>query len=914
MVRPFLHHIAIQILAHPQPEKLTIVLPSKRGIVFLKHYLAKEIKNPMWLPNMFSIEDFITELSGLHILDNLSLQFRLYAIFDAHRPKDNEEHFEQFLKWSQTILYDFNEIDRYLVDAKRLLTNLRDIKELEQWSLNSAELTSFQEKYVLFFEYLFDWYNQFTAALKDEQLAYQGLAYRHAAENIHNISHSFDQIWFVGLNALTAAEKQIIDFFVDQHKARLFWDADAYYMDNDNHEAGLFLRQHFEQWGQPSLSDYFSDPKHIEVVGCAKNVAQARVAGQLLSELDSNTETAIVLADENLLFPVLNNLPISTEEVNVTMGASLASTPLFSLIDLLFQTHLRKEQYRRDKFHFNDLINLLRHPYFSRLFSKDMVASTIALLKKQKWVFVTLVSLKSQVENEQQWQAFTLALGKWSDPVVAVHSLKQLLEIFKDTLVQEKANVESEALFSFYTSVQILENHILDFKGEMDLKTLRAIFFQIIGKESLAFMGEPLNGLQMMGVLETRTLDFKNLIVLSVNEEKLPAGKSVNSFIPYVLKKHFKLPTHEERDAIFAYHFYRLLQRADKTFLVYNTQNDEFGSGEKSRFITQLINEYKAGNIHQKILHTEVSTLAETEPLFVEKTPEVMAIVLGWASKRVSPTALSAYINCPLQFYFKYIARIHVEEDMVDFMESNTFGSIIHDALYQAYLPHLGNDMTKHMLNDIKNHALEVLASGFEQEVGEQRHHGKNHLIWQVARRLTSNYFDCEREALNDTSLTVLEVERTLEHLFDVNGVSVNLYGHVDRIDRWGDWLRIVDYKSGLVAQIDLSFSDFSELILNHKKAKAFQLMLYAFLYSHHQLTSDDSFLAGNYSLRNLNNGLVYIKQSKTTLKINALVIEEFETQLKKLISAILDEKQPFYPTDEHTACQWCDFKRVCGR
>ena len=476
MVRPFLHHIAIQILAHPQPEKLTIVLPSKRGIVFLKHYLAKEIKNPMWLPDMFSIEDFITELSGLHILDNLSLQFRLYAIFDAHRPKDNEEHFEQFLKWSQTILYDFNEIDRYLVDAKRLLTNLRDIKELEQWSLNSAELTSFQEKYVLFFEYLYDWYNQFTVALKDEQLAYQGLAYRHAAENIHSISHSFDQIWFVGLNALTTAEKQIIDFFVNQQKARLFWDADAYYVENENHEAGLFLRQHFQQWGQQSLTNYFNLNKKIEIVGCAKNVAQAKVAGQLLSELESNTETAIVLADENLLFPVLNNLPISTEEVNVTMGAPLASTPLFSLIDLLFQTHLRKEQYGRNKFHLNDIINLLRHPYFSRLFSKDMVASTIALLKKQKWVFVTLASLKSQVENEQQWQAFTLALGKWSDPAVAVHSLKQLLEMFKDTLVQEKANVESEALYSFYTSVQILENHILDFKGENGFKDVESYF------------------------------------------------------------------------------------------------------------------------------------------------------------------------------------------------------------------------------------------------------------------------------------------------------------------------------------------------------------------------------------------------------------------------------------------------------
>lgn len=914
MVKPFLHEIATQILAQPQAEKLTIVLPSKRAIVFLKHYLAKEIKEPIWLPSMYSIEDFITKLSGLNILDNLSLQFKLYGVFDAHRPQDNDDNFEQFLKWSQTILYDFNEIDRYMVDAKQMLTNLRDIKEIEQWSLNSAELTPFQEKYVLFFEYLYDWYVLFSEALKQEQLAYQGLAYRHAADNINTINHSFEQIWFVGLNALTTAENHIVDYFVSQKKARLFWDADAYYVENKNHEAGLFLRHHIEQWGKPPTSRFFEQQKNIEIIGCAKNVGQARVAGQLLSDLKSNTETAIVLADENLLFPVLNNLPISSQEVNVTMGAPMSTTPLFSLIDLLFQIHLRKAQYAKNKFHVNDLLNLLRHPYFGRLFSKEVMDDIQHFLNQQKWMFVSLKALKNKVKNDQQWHALSLALGRWRDPNLAIHSLKQLLEIFKETLVDNKASVESETLFTFYTSIQILENHLLEFTSQMDLKILRAIFFQIIGKDTLAFMGEPLNGLQMMGVLETRTLDFKNLIMLSVNEDKLPAGKSVNSFIPYVLKKYYKLPTHEERDAIFAYHFYRLLQRAEQTYLLYNTQNDEFGSGEKSRFISQLLNEYKGGKIQQKILHTEVTKLSETDPLYIQKTPKVSRILLNWASKRVSPTALSTYINCPLQFYFNYIAKIKVEDDMVDFMESNTFGSIIHEALYEAYLPHLGTKLDKDLLVAIEADTLAAIDTGFEKEVGEQRHYGKNHLIWQVANRLTTNYFQKEREEVDNTSLTILEAERTLQHHIEVNGVGVNLYGHVDRVDRLGDTLRIVDYKSGLVEQSDLSFMDFSDLILKHKKGKAFQLMLYAYLYFQSHADMKGGFLAGNYSLRNLKDGLVHIKQNRTTLKINALVIDEFEEQLRKLISSILDDTQPFYPTDDVSACQWCDFKSVCGR
>ena len=879
MVKPFLQHIATQILAQPRAENMTIVLPSKRSIVFLKHYLAQEIKTPMFLPSMYSIEDFITNLSGLNILDNLSLQFRLYNIFDAHRPPQNEDNFEQFLKWSQTILYDFNEIDRYMIDSKQLLTNLRNIKELEQWSLNSADLTSFQEKYVLFFEYLYDWYHLFSEALKQDHLAYQGLAYRHAAENIQSISHSFEQIWFVGLNALTTAEKKIIDFFVTQNRASLFWDADSYYVDNKNHEAGLFLRQHFKQWGKQSLSHFFEQEKHIEIIGCAKNIGQARVAGQLVSQLESNTETAIVLADENLLFPVLNNLPISTNEVNVTMGAPLSTTPLFSLIDLLFQIHLRKVQYAKNKFHVNDLMKLVRHAYFNRFFSKEAMANIQHILSHKKWMFVSLQNLKDAVVDERQWQVLTLALGNWSDSKLAIYSLKKLLDTFKDTLVQQKANVESETLFSFYTSIQILENHLMDFQSELDVKTIRAIFYQIIGKESLAFMGEPLNGLQMMGVLETRTLDFKNLIILSVNEEKLPAGKSVNSFIPYVLKKHYQLPTHEERDAIFAYHFYRLLQRADNAFLVYNTQNDEFGSGEKSRFISQLINEYKAGDIPQKILHTEVSVLTETEQLYIKKTAEVKSNIINWASKRVSPTALSTYINCPLQFYFKYIAKIPVEENKLDFMESNTFGSIIHDALYQAYKPHLGIALSKELLGDIENITLQAIAKGFEKEVGQQRLHGKNHLIWQVANRLTSNYFTKERELLDQSPLTLLEVERTLEYQIDIDGIDFNLYGHVDRVDKSGDVLRIVDYKSGIVSQSDLSITDFSDLILNHKKTKAFQLMLYAYLYFKKQPQKDSTFLAGNYSFRNLSEGLLYIKQNKTILKINPVVIQDIINQ-----------------------------------
>ena len=919
MVKPFLEHIAQQILDKGNTDRLTVVLPSKRSIVFLKHYLSKYISKPIWLPKIYSIEDFITELSGLQTIDNLSLQFRLYEIFDANRPDNNDDNFEQFLKWSQTILYDFNEMDRYLVDSQALLTNLRDIKELEQWSLNSAELTPFQEKYVQFFAYLYDWYTAFKASLLKDNLAYQGLAYRQAADSIVNLKHDFDEVWFIGLNALTTAENRIVNHFVTHKNAKLFWDADAHYVENDKHEGGLFLRQHFQQWGNAKLSRFFENDKTIDIIGCAKNVGQARTAGHLLANFPNgdltDSQTALVLADENLLFPVLNNLPDSIQSVNITMGAPISSTPLFSLVDLLFKTQLKKQQYGKNKFHSKDIQKLLRNPYLSRLIESSKLMAINRHLNKKNIVFVSTSSLKKVVNDDSQWDILAFILGDWSDTTLAIHNIKLLLDKLKNQLVKQEASVESEILFSFYKSIQILENHLLDFKGDMDLKTLRAIFFQIIGKESIAFMGEPLNGLQMMGVLETRTLDFKNVIIMSVNEEKLPAGKSVNSFIPFVLKKHFKMPTHEERDAIFGYHFYRLLQRAEHVSLIYNTQNDDFGSGEKSRFITQIINELDHLQINEKVLQSEVNSVNSIEPIIIDKSESIKRKLEEWAAKRVSPTALTTFINCRLQFYFKYIAKIYPQDEIVEFMEANSFGTIIHEALCEAYSPHLHAPLRPQLLDEIKNTTLMAITEGFQKEVGERMNHGKNHLLYQVAQRLTSNYFEAEQHFLSECeeSFFVTDVERSLSYPINVNGMEFNLFGNVDRVDRLGDSVRIIDYKSGKVEQKDLSFKSFEELRENPKKAKAFQLMTYAYLYAK-TVMNDSSFTAANYSLRNLDDGPIFVKLDKTILKMDALVMEKFEEELEILLSTIVEDEKEFYPTENKDACQWCDFKSVCGR
>ena len=349
---PFLQHIAQELLKLSPAvlQQTVVVLPSRRASVFLKHYMAQELEQPIWLPKLISIEDFIAEQSGLQLADNLSLQFKLYEVYRAHANKEEVDSLEQFLQWSQTLLYDFNEIDRYMVDAKRLLTNLSGLKELEQWSLSEPDLTPFQEQYIRFFEHIYIWYEAFRNKLLEEGLAYQGMAYRQAAEHIHLKSIPHKEVWFVGLNALTTAEKRIIQHLKDVGKAKLFWDADAHYVDNQVHEAGMFMRQHQQEWGGVSPQKLLEQQKKIRFIGCAKNIGQTRVAGQIVSPFDKESiakgETALVLADEQLLFPVLNNLA-DIETLNITMGAPLNSTPLFNLVDLLLRMQVRYQQYQR---------------------------------------------------------------------------------------------------------------------------------------------------------------------------------------------------------------------------------------------------------------------------------------------------------------------------------------------------------------------------------------------------------------------------------------------------------------------------------------------------------------------------------------------------------------------------------------
>jgi hypothetical protein len=929
-MKPFLEKIADRLLRKfpISMEGTAVVLPSKRAVVFLKHYLSKKIDKPIFLPDFYSIEEFIERLSGLQVLDNISLQFRLYQTYMKHPPKKIDS-FNDFLKWSNVLLHDFNEIDRNLVDARSIYLNLKDVKELERWSvddwsLSEDNLSVMQADYVSFFEGMLTWYNDFNLSLLEENIAYQGMTYKLAANQINTFDIKWNKVWFVGLNALTKSEQAIIDFLKKKNVARVFWDADVFYYNNPLHEAGGFLRKQRERWSEidfEGVGDYFNQPKDsFNVVACPKNIIQAKVASKIISGFEKSdledSNTAIVLADEALLSPVLHNLPSSVKQLNVTMGSPLKNSTLFSFVEVIFKLQINAIKYKRKAFYYKDIIAVFEHPYFSKIMDLNTIIEFKRFIIKDNIVFIT----KSNINNYFKVNKLAeLIFSIWDDVEYSLQSLTSIIEYLRQQLVGIKGSIESEVLVTFFKSLTILKKLVAENKFEIELKTLQVVMQQLVAKETIPFKGEPLEGVQLMGILESRTLDFKNVIILSVNEGKLPKGKSVNSFIPYDMKRYFKLPTYTDSDAVFAYHFYRLLQRARNITLIYNSETDDFGSGEKSRFITQLLSEYKGG-IKDFVFKGEDLEISNANNISIENKA-LSSEIKSWAKKGVSPSAINRYNNCSLSFYYYYLAKIRMDDVVDEFADASTMGTAIHDALDKFYP--LGvlsekfiNDNTSTILKNIEDNFVSVLS---EQGMKE----GKNYLSLQIAQKLTADFLGLEirllKKAIADNKrVNIIGKEAMLTHSINVDGIYFNLIGNADRVDFEGDTLRIIDYKTGKVEQQEIIFTEYDELIDNPKKSKAFQLLMYAYLYlKMHPNYIGSNVIAGNFSFKNLTSGLLKVSKKinskkSETLNVNQNVIDNFESQLEIVLTKI--NNNDFVQTNDLKNCEWCDYRSICRR
>lgn len=930
-------------------EDLCIVVPNRRAGLFIKKNLATHSKGPIWSPTIFSIEDFIWELAGNKKAD---LAEQLYIFYSVYKESEKEkaESFEDFCKWAPTLLNDFNEADIYLVDTEQLFGNLSDIRGIEEWSLGQQTLTEFQKQYLHFWASITKWYKLYKKKLNEENLAYPGLAYRYVAENIVDLveKKQWVKIIFAGFNALNGAEEKIFASLREKGNADLLWDSDSYYLDNKANEAGKFLRKYKKEYFKQNstisnafehIENIFStETKNITVIAVAKMVSQAKAAAHFLETIDPQTKyspaTAIVLGDEQLLLPLLHTLPKEAENINITMGFPLRNTPIASLVNALFQLHLSAERFNIHtkngelKYYHTDLSRIFRHPYTKQLLAESKLAEKLdSYIGKKNIIFSSASQLQSFVpETKDFFEPIANLLKPWATTNLALDGLSYLIEILRPIFTANikvpgdtSLNLDLEYLFQLNLIVKRARSLHEKWNLTNDIRSLKSLIDQQLAATSLPFFGEPLAGLQIMGLLETRTLDFENVILLSANEAIIPTGKSQQSFIIYDLRKYFGMPVWNDKDAASAYHFYRLLQRAKNIFIIYNTDQDIFGSREKSRFVTQLL--YELPEVNKNIKITEVVfdagiPITSTTPTIISipKTDAINARIENLVEKGMSPSSLNSYRDCKLRFYFHYIAHLREPKEVLETIGADTLGTIIHEALKILYEPAIGTILTVPFLNDAKKKVTQTCESLFKSYFkSDGDSHGKNLLAKKIAIKYIHLFLKAELNKVNSNNKNhVSGIELKMNHEIEVAGRTIKLIGTADRIDKTDYQITLIDYKTGKVETNELKVEDWTDIQTNTKIGKSFQLLMYSWLYARMH-KSDLPIASGIISFRKLSTGFMQVKTPDGDLILPS-TLANFEDSLRELVGDLLNRDIEFSQTEDLKNCTYCDFKGICSR
>lgn len=881
------------------------ILPSKRAGVFLRQELSRVVNKTIFSPYILSIEEFVEDLAQLKSVTNTELLFEFYNTYLQLTPKKEQEQFESFSKWAQILLQDFNEIDRYLIPQDKIFDYLSAIKTLDHWSLDDNK-TDVVKNYLKFWDKLKLYYKDYSTSLIKQKIGYQGLIYREAVENIQHYSNTTsNKHVFLGFNALNTAEETIIQELLKNDLASIYWDIDKVFIENKIHDAGLFTRQHKNSWkyfaNNPFnwVSTSYSIPKNIEVYGVPKNIGQAKAIGNILSEIAVNNpsfkSTAVVLGDENLLVPVLNSIPIAVDKLNVTMGFPLKSIPLASLFEQLFSIHKK----HTEKFYYKDVISLLSHQFISSLFVINEVNYALDLIekiKKNNLVYLSLSDLKK--DNTQVHDVLDLLFSNWDNKAtIAIEIVFKIINKIKDFLSLNKDSnlISLEYLYRFNSLFNELYRLNGTYSHVNDISALFSIYNELLSSETLDFQGEPLQGLQVMGMLESRVLDFENIIISSVNEGVLPSGKTNNSFIPFDVKLENNLPTYKEKDAVYTYHFYRLLQRAKNIYILYNTEADILTGGEKSRFINQL----ELENIHQikhNIIAPKVPKI-NSKLKEIEKTQAVLNQIKTVANRGFSPSSLTNYIRNPIDFYYQSLLGVKELEDVEETVAANTMGTVVHDTLETLYKPFLEKYIKVEDIERMKPLVDATITHNFSRIYADgDMTKGKNLIIFEIAKRYVENFLNLEiKDLKKGNTIKILALENRSEIALNIPELNfkVQLRGTVDRVDEYNGLTRIIDYKTGKVESNQVAVIDWEDLTTDYKKySKSFQILAYAYMMNKEK-PLNFPIEAGIISFKNLNAGFIKFAKKETIrakVKDTLITIEtlnSFFEELKKLIIEI---------------------------
>ena len=851
------------------------------------------------------------------------------------------EDFALFYPWGELMLKDFDDIDKYMLNASKVFETVTDLQQIDRdFAMDEVDLERLRFFWRSFFdrdpsllrnEFINTWkflssiYTSFRKKLDAKNISYEGMAYRKLAGEIslsgfkfpEEISHTI----FAGFYALSPSEQTTIQFLIDSGRASSYWDADEYYVNDKSQEAGGFFRRNPLTKGDFNWKqEHFKNKKkEIEFAGVPLNVGQAKYAGNILNSLMQNNDfisekTALVLPDEKLLFPVLYSLPEKLTDINVTMGYPLNQTPLFNLFELLIilQHNARVNVENELSFYFRDVINILNHPYI-RLLDDGKIKSWIASLE----------------ENYIRLPVSILLSGNGSkifnDIFIKLASVKQAFVWYKKILmlILEKMKeqnfrfhrLESEFVYNFYTHLSRIEDLLKEREIVVDLETFWKIFREIITSVKIPFTGEPLKGLQIMGFLETRVLDFDNVIILSVNEDVLPASGNTPSFIPFNIRKAFGLPTYEEQHAVSAFHFYRLLQRAKNIYLIYNTEVKSLSSGERSRFLLQLELELQRRFPESiQIVHKVISTKVykETiEEIVIHKDTLVMKELAKYISDDkknhstpLSASGLMAYIACPLRFYFRYVAGLAEENVPEENMEAATFGKVLHKAMQHIYTD--VHEINTDSISKLKFKIADTVDRAIHEEfVHINQLEGKNILLRNVICELIRKILDSE---LVNIPFRILQLEKDVFNILALdNNMYIKLLGKIDRVDEKDGLIRIVDYKTGKVGRKrPVSLNDyFSDPVFKEQ----FQAMYYAYLTR--SIIPGKKIISGILAMRDMSDGIWFLNNNEP---FSDELFNEFEILLIKLLNELFSAEIPFTQTTDLDRCKYCAYQSLCNR
>lgn len=906
-----------------RPEKVALVLPTKRAGLFFKREFANQLIKPNWSPQILTINQLAENISGIYSADPLALNFELYPVYKKVFGEKARE-FDEFLQWAGVIINDFSEIDAYLIEPEKLFRDLREIQDIENWSYNLGDLSENQKTYSDFWNKMAVLYSEFTLHLDKQNFSYSGRISKKASLSVVDFlqTTAFDQYFFAGFNALSRAENQLINKLKEAGKASVIWDYDDYYLNDEVNEAGLFLRKNKKQDPEEFAAEkkyYKSFAKSFEITGSQLLTQQAEIACASLAGLSENelTDTALVLADESLLMPVLNRLPDNVKKVNISMGLSLAEGVYFKLTESLFAL---QENYgnlgESNKFYYRDILSILENPAIAESFSKVFLHKEIAgKIRRENIIFADLQQLTALSANINEDDTKLLSRLFHYHSTSPLEFIENLIQCFQ-LLNKKSQNLNEEFLYREVVVLQMLYQKLKSYPeiNITSLKTLKKIVLRALKNDTLSFIGEPLQGLQIMGMLETRALDFKKIIVLSANEGVLPASRRYDSFIPFDLKQFHHLPGKREREAIFAYHFYRLIQRARDVKLIYSSNREVDGGGEKSRFIAQLeyeLPKYNPLSLFKYPIFEQALKSDDSAGFSVEKTNFVKEKIIALLEKGLSPSSINTFTSCPLDWYYKYILGMRDTDEVEEEIASSTLGSAVHDTLEEIYKPFKIGKITSEKLR-----ATLVLLKPYLQNFFTKHHSsdgfrfGVNHISFEAALIMCQRYINQEADRIMELEkdninwqLISLEEWLSAQINFKIEGQNINfkISGLADRIELINGSVKVSDYKTGKVSPAELRVKDINDLI---RKPKALQLMAYAYCY--HKMHNCNEVISSIIPLRNSNT-------SDLPLEVNAEFLldserfNEFESVIKTIVSDMLNIEIPFEHSADSKYCRWCE-------